>query len=328
MYALGSKKMLTMGILQILKDYTDFEHRLTHQEIIDLLDKNYGMVCDRKSVKSNILSLIDWGYEIENDKGWYLAEREFEDIELKMLIDSILYSKSIPSNQAKMLIEKVKGLGNIYFESKVNHTSAIMEFNHTNNKQALINLCVIEDAIENNRQIEFVYNTYGTDKKLHPRRMEKYIVNPYQVVYSNNRTYLICNMDKYDNLSNYRVDRMTDVKILDTNLKPRESVKGMEYGLSIPKYLSEHIYMFSDNVSMAKLKVKKRIMGEVIDWFGREFTVRGENEEEVVIAVKCSETALYFWAMQYADYVEVLEPENVRNRLKESIKELARKYEV
>ena len=61
MYALGSKKMLAMGILQILKDYTDFEHRLTQQEIIDLLDKNYGMICDRKSVKSNILNLIEWG---------------------------------------------------------------------------------------------------------------------------------------------------------------------------------------------------------------------------------------------------------------------------
>ena len=88
MYALGSKKMLTMGILQILKDYTDYTHRLKQQEIIDLLDREYGMVCDRKSVKSNIECLIEWGYEIENDKGWYLAEREFEDIELRMLIEA------------------------------------------------------------------------------------------------------------------------------------------------------------------------------------------------------------------------------------------------
>lgn len=144
MYALGSKKMLAMGILQILKDYTDFEHRLTQQEIIDLLDKNYGMICDRKSVKSNILNLIEWGYEIENDKGWYLVEREFEDIELKMLIDSILYSKSIPANQAKMLIEKVKSLGNIYFESKMNHIVNVAELNHTDNKQALINISLLK----------------------------------------------------------------------------------------------------------------------------------------------------------------------------------------
>ena len=53
-YALGSKKMLAMGILEILKDYTDYDHRLTQQQIIELLDKNYGMVCDRKSVKNNI----------------------------------------------------------------------------------------------------------------------------------------------------------------------------------------------------------------------------------------------------------------------------------
>ena len=328
MYALGSKKMLAMGILQILKDYTDFEHRLTQQEIIDLLDKNYGMICDRKSVKSNILNLIEWGYEIENDKGWYLVEREFEDIELKMLIDSILYSKSIPANQAKMLIEKVKSLGNIYFESKMNHIVNVAELNHTDNKQALINICAIEEAIEKNKQIEFIYNTYGTDKKLHPRREEKYVVNPYKIVYSNNKPYLICNMDKYDKISNYRVDRMTDVNILDTKLKPREKVKELEQGLSIPKYLSERIYMFSDDVTMAKIKVRKGIMGEVVDWFGRDFTVREENEEEAIIAVKCSETALCFWALQYADFVEVLEPENVRERIKESVKGLVGKYQI
>ncbi len=86
--------------------------------------------------------------------------------------------------------------------------------------------------------------------------------------------------------------------------------------------------MFSDDVTMAKLKVKKGIIGEVIDWFGREFSVREESDGEAVIAVKCSEKALCFWALQYGDYVEVLEPANVRDRIKESIRGLVKKYEV
>lgn len=86
--------------------------------------------------------------------------------------------------------------------------------------------------------------------------------------------------------------------------------------------------MFSDDVAMAKIKVRKGIMGEVVDWFGRDFTVREENEEEAIIAVKCSETALCFWALQYADFAEVLEPENVRERIKESVKGLVGKYQI
>ena len=316
MYAIGSKKMLAMGILQILKEHTDYDHRLTQKEIIDLLDREYGMVCDRKSVKHNIISLIEWGYEIENDKGWYLAERKFEEIELRMLIDSVLYAKGIPAHQAMILIEKIKGLGNRYFEEKINYTSSVKELYHTGNKQAFINVDIIEEAIHNNRQIEFTYNTYGTDKKMHPRREKKYVVSPYRVIISN-KPYMVCNTKNLDNLSNYRIDRMTDVKILDEKTRPINEVQNMKHGFDLAKHMSEHIYMFSDNVARVKFKVKKSIMGEVVDWFGLDFVVRSETEDEAVIQVNSSEQAMVFWAMQYGEYVEVLEPENIRERIKE-----------
>ena len=57
MYATGNKKMLNMLILEILQKYIDEDHSLTQQEIIRLLDINYGMECDRLSVKNNVLSL-------------------------------------------------------------------------------------------------------------------------------------------------------------------------------------------------------------------------------------------------------------------------------
>lgn len=327
MYALGSKKMLAMGILQVLKDHTDYDHRLTQQQIIDLLDREYGMVCDRKSIKSNIISLIEWGYEIENDKGWYLAERDFEEVELRMLIDSVLYAKGIPAHQAMILIEKLKGLGSKHFEDKMNHTYSVKELYHTGNKQAFANIEIIEEAICKNKQIEFVYNTYGTDKKMHPRREKKYVVSPYRVIISN-KPYMICNTNNHDDLSNYRIDRMTEVKMIGEKSRSINEIKGMKYGFDIPKHMSEHVYMFADNVSRVKFKVKKSIMGEVVDWFGLDFVVRSETENEAVIQVKSSEQAMVFWAMQYGEYVEVLEPENIRDRIKENIREMAEKYKV
>ena len=326
MYAYGSKKMLAMGILEILKDYTDYDYRLTQQEIIDLLDRNYGMVCDRKSIKANIVNLIEWGYEIENDNGWYLAERDFEDVELRMLIDSVLYSKGIPAHQAMMLIEKIKGLGSCHFEEKINHTYSVKELYYTGNKQAFTNIEIIEEAIRDKKQIEFTYNTYGTDKKMHPRREKKYTVNPYRVIISN-KPYLFCNNDYYDSLSHYRIDRMTDVKILDSKAKPITELKGMENGFDVAKYMSEHIYMFADNVSRIKLKVKKFIMGEVVDWFGLDFIVRSETEDEAVLQVKCSEQAMVFWAMQYGESVDVLEPVSVREKITENVRAMLKKYE-
>ena len=57
MYATANKKMLNMLILDILKEYSDADHRLTQQEIIRLLKENYDMECDRRSVKNNIIYL-------------------------------------------------------------------------------------------------------------------------------------------------------------------------------------------------------------------------------------------------------------------------------
>ena len=327
MYALGSKKMLAMGILQILKDHTDSEHRLTQQEIIDLLDRNYGMVCDRKSIKANILSLIDWGYEIENENGWYLAERDFEDVELRMLIDSVLFSKSIPAHQAKILIEKIKGLGNIHFESKVAHTGNIKELYHTDNKQAFINMDIVQEAIDKNKQIQFIYNTYGVDKKLHPRREKPYVVSPYQII-NNSKPFLICNTKYFDNISTYRIDNMTEIQILDEKSRSIRELEGLEYGFNLPKHMAEHAYMFTDKVARVKLRVKKSMIGQVIDYFGTDFTVREETEDEAVIQLRSSEQAMIFWAMQYGDFVEVLEPENVREKIKESIRGMVKKYGV
>ena len=162
-YAGDNKKMLNMLILEILKEYTDAEHRLTQQEIIDLLKLNYGAECDRRSIRNNIRSLQDMGYEIATERGCYLAERDFDDAELRMLIDSVLFSKNLSRTQAKRLIEKLKGLGNRYFHAKVSHVSNLPELFHSDNKQVMLALDVLNDAIEEKRKVSFIYNRYGTD---------------------------------------------------------------------------------------------------------------------------------------------------------------------
>ena len=147
MYGTGNKKMLNMLILDILKEYSDEKHRLTQQEIIRLLKSNYGMECDRRSVKNNILYLRELGYEISMDDGYFLMRRDFNDAELRMLIDSVLFSKNLTQVQAKRLIEKLEKQSNRYFSAKVAHISNLPDLQHGDNKQLMYALDAVNDAI-------------------------------------------------------------------------------------------------------------------------------------------------------------------------------------
>ncbi len=326
MYATGNKKMLNMLILEILRKYSDEQHSLTQQDIIKLLDKNYGMECDRRSVKNNILSLKEMGYDISMEKGYKLLSREFDDAELRILIDSVLFSKSISTRQAKGLIEKIRDLASNYFNVKVSHVSNLPDLNRTQNKQAMYSLDSINDAIADKKKIAFIYNTIGTDFKVHPRREEPYIVNPYQIVANNGKFYLIGNYDKYNNVAHFRIDRMTDVRILNEKAKPMKQIPELENGLNLPKHMAEHVYMFSGPSKNIKLETTVDMMSELTDWFGTDFKIVSKKDDRITIRVSCNEEAMRFWALQYGPYVEVLEPESLRNRIKEDIKGMAEKY--
>ncbi len=326
MYGTGNKKMLNMLILEILREYTDENHSLTQQEIIKLLEKNYGMECDRRSVKSNIMSLKEMGYDISTDSGNRLLSREFDDAELRILIDSVLFSKSISSKQAKDLIKKIRAMASKYFNAKVNHVSNLPELNRTINKQAMYSLDTINDAIAEKKKISFVYNEIGVDLKLHPKRDREYVVNPYQIVANNGRFYLIGNYDKYDNVSHYRIDRMTDVKMLEEKAKAMKTVKGMEHGLDLPKHMAEHIYMFSGESAAVTIKTTSDMMSQISDWFGTDIRIIENKDDYITIRVKCNISAMKYWALQYGPYVEVLEPKSLREQIKNDIIEMKKKY--
>ena len=260
------------------------------------------------------------------------------DSELRMMIDSILFSKTIPAGQASQLIKKIAGLSNIYFTNKMTHVSSLPGLEHTSNQQTLYNVGLIDDAISEKKQISFVYNNYWEDKKLHPRREEPYIVNPYQMVANDGKYYLVCNYDKYDTLSNYRVDKMTQVKIINKPAKKRDKVKGMEHGLNLPKHMAEHIYMFADEPVTIILRVKKSAISDIVDWFGSNFDVVDESiarqyegfreTTDVVTYVRlvCSRQAMSHWAMQYGTSVEVIYPTELRTQIGEAVKEMNNRY--
>ena len=216
-----TKKMLNILILQILKDFSDDDHHLTQQEIIRKLRAEYGVEkVDRRTVRDNVQSLVDMGYDIENEgeDGYYMTMREFDDAELRILIDSVLFSKTISDTAAKRLIEKLRSFGNIYFDTKVSHVKPTPALVRTENKSVLYNVSAINDAMDQKKKITFRYNRYGTDFKMHDQG-KQYVMNPYQMVASNGQYYLLGNIDKYDNVSYFRIDKMSSVDIMEEKIK-------------------------------------------------------------------------------------------------------------
>ena len=318
-YGLQDKKALNMLILEILEQYTDSDHPLTQMEIVDLLEKNYGVPCTRQTVKNNLMLLGEMGYEISMEGGICLMSRQFENAELRMLIDSVLFSRTLSGKQAKRLIEKLTGLGNKYFRAKVKHVCHLPKLIHSDNKQVLLNLDVLNDAIEQERKVSFTYNSYGKDFQLHPRRKDPYIVNPYQMVANQGRYYLLGNHDKYNNISHYRLDCMTKVKMLEDKAKPKKQVEDFAQGYSLPKHMAEHIYMFSGPSVQVKMRVRAVNMDALIDWFGKGFRIVKEDADGLIVSVACNELAMKYWALQYGEYVEVLEPKSLREEICDAV---------
>ena len=146
MCALQPKKMMIMNILDILNRYSDAEHRLSQTEIQRRLEDEYDMKVDRKAVKRNLLTLVnDGGYNISYTEtprkkydaktgswedntvftGFYI-ERDFDDSEIMLLLDSVIFSPHIPQSTRDELTGKIEKLANAYFK---NNTQSIRVIN-------------------------------------------------------------------------------------------------------------------------------------------------------------------------------------------------------
>jgi predicted DNA-binding transcriptional regulator YafY len=309
------------------------------------------MVAERKAIKRNLAELTEAGYPVRmktektrngiNRKTGeaeenvacsdFYYEHPFSDAELRMLIDGVLFSRSTPRKQGRELIRKLEELTDESFHYRVNHVTILPE-NRPENKQLFYTIEILDEAISRKRQVEITYNNYGTDKKLHPRLDEddqpkRQIVNPYQMVAANGRYYLICNYDQHDNVVYCRLDRITDIMLLETPQKLARSIPELKNGLNLPKHLAEHLYMFPGKSEWVVFRAKKYLLNDMIDWFGKDIQFSNETEDEITAAVSVNLDSMRLWAMQYALHVRIMEPEELRERVRDDIRKAAENYD-
>lgn len=324
MNSLEPKKLALLRILEILKWYSDCDHPLKQEEIADYLDRDYGIVIERKAIGRNLSLLKEAGYEIVSDRrGSYLASREFDNSELRMLIDGVLASRYITAKHSKDLIEKLCSLSNRYFRAHVKNIWSVNEWSKTDNCALFYNIEIIDAAIEQGRQIVFSYNKYGADKMLHKTSDQR--VTPYQMLLHNQRYYLIACNEKWKNLGHYRLDRITDIQLTDEQATPLRSLAGHENGVDYREYATSLPYMFTDKPQSIEFLADPAIVDQIVDWFGDNASIE-QAGERLKVFVKASPNAMHYWAMQYLNFVEILLPVSLRNQIASDLEAAREKY--
>lgn len=325
----NNKKLTILCILEILKNNSDEEHPLTQAEIIKLLYGIYGMECERKSISASIQSLIDFGYDIvkRGRAGYYLNSRELEDSEIRFLIDAVFASKNIPSKQALTLAQKLGAFQSCHKRKKYNYIYKIDDIDKTPNKSFFYNLDIINDALEKGLQIEFKYNIFKADGNLHSRSDEFYLVNPYYTLINQGKYYLLCNRSGYPQLSNYRIDLITDIRLISNSVTPVTKLNGYEKGLDISDYINKNIYMFDGRTQNVTLKLLDDwAVNSVYEWFGNKARVYDKNGE-CYADVTSEERGIIYWALQYGEQVEVVSPKSVRDKIADLAGKIAERYQ-
>lgn len=321
------KKLALIRIWQILKDFSDYDHPLTQEDISKHLENEYRIVIERKAISRNLSLLKEAGIEIESRRaGSYLECRDFEDSELHMLIDGILSSKHITAKHSKDLIDRLCGLSNKYFRASVGHIHSVNDWSKTDNHALFYNIELVDTAIEQKLRIAYDYNKIGIDKKLHKSSFQ--VVSPYQLILHNQRYYLMAYSEYWGNMVFHRLDRITNMKLTEKKATDLQTIPGYKNGIDYKKLSSSMPYMFSDEPERIDFIADVGIVDQIIDWFGNDIriTQSSDNENQVKVSVVASLKAMEHWAMQYINYVEVLSPDCLRERIRNSLLTGLKKY--
>ncbi len=339
-----NKKRGLLYVLEVLKEYTDEEHPITYEEIIQKIKEDYGVELERKFIGSCIADL-DEVYGCVGGKGsrygcYYKdEERLFKRSESTLLIDLLFPMKGISSDESQALAEKILSTMSVHEREDYDYINDAENIIRSDNKELFINIERICKAIVKEKQISFRYNSryYNARKETNEVISEQYTASPYALLPNNGRYYLICQTEKdQGKISTFKVDKMDKIKTLDEPIKRIEEIEGYENGFDDAKYVNEHPLFLRTNgkiIHGAKLILRdKSIADTILDWFGDKVTFREECRGKYFCAFldNADELALKYFCLQYGEVVQLAHADDngaVISMIRAAIKEMKEKYE-
>ena len=342
----SDKKSLNLQILKILKEHSDVANRLSQSKIKEYLKNEYEQYnIDGRTINANIDNLnvyldnaIEYriekvksrGKTIEKRYDFYIV-RDFDESELRLMIDSILSSKSIPESQGKQLIEKLRNEASenfSYMKSSIKKYTSGLKIND----ELFTSIEVLGEAIENKRKVQFKYFDYDINKDL-VARIDKdgndkiYVLTPLKMVVNCGRYYLFGILDISDELYIYRIDKIKTAKVLNEHGRDAKTIKSLKDDMDLGKHVAEHIFMTIGPSETIIFEFEKEWISLVIDWFGKDIELKMKNKNICIGRVKVNVNAFANWLMMCSfTNAKVTYPKIVIQVIKERIIDMRKVY--
>ena len=311
----AGQKSKILYLMKILLTQSDETHMLTINEIISKL-ADYGIKAERKSIYDDIEALRQFGMDIVMDKvksyGYYVASRDFELPELKLLADAVQSSKFITQRKSLELIKKLEGLASVYDAGKLRRQIHIQGRVKNMNESIYYSVDTLHEAIAEEKKISFRYFDYDIQKKRVLRREgAPYKVSPIALSWSEENYYLIARADERAGFTHYRVDRMSSVQKLKENRDAGTS------RFNLAKYSKKMFGMFAGEDVEVKLRVSNQLIGAVIDRFGKDITMNADGEKHFTVSACIALSPVFYgWLFQFGELCEVVSPQSLKDELK------------
>ena len=318
------KSYSILAILDILTEYTDKDHFLTARQIIHLLKQKYQIQVIRRTVYANIDLLIEAGYAIskydDTGKGYRIDTKQFDKAEILMLCNALHASHFISEEQSKTIINKLLKTQSKNEAAEFNNSVYLPNKLKTENNEVLRTIKLISEAVRDHKMIRFVYMKYDQNKQLVPRRDIPYVVEPRYIVYSDSRPYLVSTSPKHSGYIHYRIDRMSDTRILDKEERYLPDIEDPY------QYAKNKLFMFSGDMFSVSFLCEERIMDQMVDIFGPEVFIMKKDKDCFLLTTKTSKKGAIFLAQQFIDAIEIVEPFDLRKEFLREIESAAERY--
>ena len=320
-----NQKLKILYILDYLQKNSHEDHLVRASELISMLDRQHGISCDRKTVYSDIAALQDYGVDIVSvpgkNGGYYIASRNFELPELKLLIDAVQSSRYLTEKKSRELIEKLCAQCNEQDAGLMRRNVLVSGRVKSMNETIYYNVDAIQDAIAQNRQIHFRYFDWGMDRKRKYREKE-YFASPYGLCQDNENCYLLA-LSQRHGITSYRVDRMSDIRVGEEKRLPCPELTG--------KNLNEHanrlFQMFAGDQTNVKMRFHKELLNVVIDRFGRDIMLIPDGDEHFNFTVNVAVSPMFLsWVIGFGSKARILYPESVVEQCKALCQEAMSQY--
>ena len=320
------QKLRILYILDYLRLESDEEHPVSTQKLIDMLDAK-GIHAERKTIYDDISRLNEYGYEILQVQnrlggGYYLGTRKFELAELKLLVDAVQSSRFITRKKSKELIKKLEDEVSRYDCSKLKRQVYVAERVKTDNERIYYNIDGIHQGIHTNHKISFIYMDWNAKKQLVPRGNDAKVVSPWALIWRDDNYYLAA-FDGTDGImKHYRVDKMKDVTVLEDR---REGLEQFEQ-VDLAQYSNRTFGMFGGREEIVTLEFPERLIGLLIDRFGKEISIRKGENDCFLGRVRLKVSGQFFgWLTGIGKEIRIASPESVREEYKTWLEEILTK---